>query len=488
VIVMVFPLGNASRVRRLLNATGFIAASVAIAMCGGATRAPGVSADASIQRTSDGGVPSNGFADGKIQHIIIVMQENRSFDHYFGTYPGAEGIPMDGGAPSVCVLDPTGDAGCVAPYHTTSEFNTGGGHGHQDFLRDYDNGKMDGFLQSSGGGHDGCRNPNDPRCGAGGDAGMEGGALNRLDPMSYHTRDEVPNYWAYADNFVLQDHMFEPVASWSLPEHLYLLSAWSAHCDGGDPATCVSDMALSTNTYSFDFAWTDITYLLHKHNVSWKYYLGEGNEPDCANGEQTCLPVPLSGNVPSIWNPLPAFDTVKAAGELSNIVQLDQFLLDAARGALPAVSWIVPNDEVSEHPPNSVGLGQQYVTTLVNAVMQSSAWGSSVIFVSWDDWGGFYDHVPPPTVDGQGFGFRVPGLTISPWAKKGTIDHQTLSHDAYLRFIEDVFCSGDRIDPSTDGRPDPRPTVRENVPMLGDLITEFDFMQAPLPPLVLPLR
>jgi phospholipase C len=179
---------------------------------------------------------------------------------------------------------------------------------------------------------------------------------------------------------------------------------------------------------------------------------------------------------------------VKAAGELSNIVELDEFLLDAANDALPAVSWIVPNDEVSEHPPNSVSLGQQYVTTLVNAVMQSSAWNSSAIFLSWDDWGGFYDHVPPPTVDGQGFGLRVPGLTISPWVKKATIDPQTLSHDAYLRFIEDVFCSGERIDPKTDGRPDPRPTVREDVPLLGNLMTEFDFTQAPLQPLVLPLR
>jgi phospholipase C len=476
-------VSSAAHIGKVIRRVTF-GVALAVCACGGRSHSNSSAApDASVNPAA-----SSAIAAGKVKHVIIIMQENRSFDHYFGTYPGADGIPMDGGVPSVCAPDLDGDAGCVAPFHSTSDFNSGGGHSHPDFVRDYDNGKMDGFLQSSGAGHDPCRSPNDPRCGASGDGGVEGGTdagTNRLDPMSYHTRDEIPNYWAYADNFVLQDHMFEPVASWSLPDHLYMVSAWSAHCDGGDPATCVGDIGLSLNTYSFDFAWTDITYLFAKHHVSWKYYLGEGNEPDCENGEQTCLPVPLQGNVPSIWNPLPAFDTVKTAGELSNIVELDQFLVDAANGTLPAVSWVVPNDEVSEHPPNSVRLGQAYVTTLVNSVMQSSAWASSVIFLSWDDWGGFYDHVPPPAVDGQGYGFRVPGLTISPWAKKGTIDHQTLSHDAYLRFVEDVFCGGERIDPKTDGRPDPRPSVREREPVLGDLMNDLDFTQTALQPLVL---
>jgi phospholipase C len=105
--------------------------------------------------------------------------------------------------------------------------------------------------------------------------------------------------------------------------------------------------------------------------------------------------------------------------------------------------------------------------------------------VAWDDWGGFYDHVVPPTVDKNGYGLRVPALTISPYAKKGMIDHQTLSFDAYLKFIEDVFLNKQRLDPKTDGRPDPRPTVRENASLLGDLMSEFDFSQAPRPPVLL---
>jgi phospholipase C len=118
--------------------------------------------------------------------------------------------------------------------------------------------------------------------------------------------------------------------------------------------------------------------------------------------------------------------------------------------------------------------------------MQGPNWDSTAIFLTWDDWGGFYDHVLPPQVDENGYGLRVPGLLISPYAKQGYIDHQVLSFDAYLKFMEDIFLKGQRLDPETDGRPDPRPTVRENVPQLGDLLEEFDFSQNPNPPVVLP--
>jgi hypothetical protein len=154
---------------------------------------------------------------------------------------------------------------------------------------------------------------------------------------------------------------------------------------------------------------------------------------------------------------------------------------------LPAISWIIPENGVSDHPASSIHAGQTYVTGLINAIMQSPEWDTTVIFLAWDDWGGFYDHVVPPMVDENGFGLRVPALLISPYAKRGAIDHQTLSFDAYLKFIEDIFLDGQRIDPLTDGRPDSRPTVRENNPMLGDLLDDLDFSQAPLMPLILPL-
>ncbi len=172
-------------------------------------------------------------------------------------------------------------------------------------------------------------------------------------------------------------------------------------------------------------------------------------------------------------------------GQLDNVQTADHFFIDLGDDSLPAVSWIVPNEASSEHPPARVSTGEAYVTSLINAVMESSSWRSTAIFLAWDDWGGFYDHVVPPSVDANGYGLRVPGLVISPYARHGYIDHQTLSFDAYVKFIEDVFLSGERIDPVTDGRWDPRPTVRETVPILGDLRSDFDFSQSPRAPLVL---
>jgi hypothetical protein len=132
-----------------------------------------------------------------------------------------------------------------------------------------------------------------------------------------------------------------------------------------------------------------------------------------------------------------------------------------------------------------VSVGQDYVTGLINTIMRGPDWPSTAIFLAWDDWGGFYDHVAPPKVDANGYGLRVPGLVISPYARRGYVDHQVLSFDAYVKFIEDDFLGGRRIDPRTDGRPDPRPDVRENAPILGNLVHDFDFRQKPRPPLIL---
>jgi phospholipase C len=147
----------------------------------------------------------------------------------------------------------------------------------------------------------------------------------------------------------------------------------------------------------------------------------------------------------------------------------------------------VPTYGDSEHPPDSISNGQAWVTRLVNAVMvgPEEQWLHSAIFVVWDDWGGFYDHVEPIRIDPNGYGIRVPSFMISPWAKRGMIDHQTLTSDAFLKLIEDRFLSSQRLDPLTDGWPDPRPTVRENASVLGDLALEFDFFQNPIPPLIL---
>ena len=133
--------------------------------------------------------------------------------------------------------------------------------------------------------------------------------------------------------------------------------------------------------------------------------------------------------------------------------------------------------------------GQSYVTSLVNAVMRSPDWNSTAIFLAWDDWGGFYDHVVPPTRRPERLRpARAGHRDQSVRASTGYVDHQTLSFDAYVKFIEDDFLGGQRLDPATDGRPDPRPDVRENAPILGDLTADFDFTQAPRPPMLLPVH
>jgi len=287
---------------------------------------------------------------------------------------------------------------------------------------------------------------------------------------------------------VLQDHMFEPVASWSLPSHTWMVSGWSARCASPtDPMSCRTDIGLGPRNPPPPgaFPWTDLTWLLYTHQVSWRYYVGNGGTPDCPGSEMFCLSKHQSSGTPGIWNPLPRFADVTQDGQLANIQPVSSFLKAARTGTLPNVSWIVPDQRNSEHPPASVRTGQAYVTRLVNAVMRSPEWDSTAIFVSWDDWGGFYDHVVPPRVGTAGYGIRVPGFMISPYAKQGTIDHQTLSFDAYLKFIEDDFLGGQRIDPSTDGRPDSRPSVPENAPILGNLANEFDFSQPPRAPVLL---
>jgi len=434
----------------------------------------------------------------KIRHIIIIMQENRSFDSYFGTFPGADGFPTKNGAFTVCNPDPR-SRHCQDPYHDTNDSNGGGPHYARSSRQAIDNGRMDGFIIMAESGLKGCGDPTNPAC------------SNSANPdvMGYHDQREIPNYWAYASNFVLQDHMFEPNASWSLPAHLYEVSAWSAYCTThNDPMSCVNALNLPGITPGVNwheekfggppdyngkdpiYAWTDITYLLHTHHVSWGYYVMKGTEPGCKDNAdgKPCTPHKQSAGTPGIWNPLPYFDTVKDDGELSRIQSLDNFYKQAHEGTLPSVSWIAPSGEVSEHPPSLVSAGQSYVTSLINAVMQGPNWKDSAIFLAWDDWGGFYDHEVPPVVDENGYGLRVPAMVISPYARPHFIDHQILSFDAYLKFIEDDFLGGLRLNPKTDGRPDPRPTVREDVPLLGDLTRDFDFNQKPLPALVLPIH
>jgi phospholipase C len=422
-----------------------------------------------------------------LKHLVFIVQENRSFDHYFGTFPGAEGFPMRNGRPNVCIPDPLAGH-CVRPYHSTSQLQQGGPHDQADSQADVDGGRMDGFVRTVIAGREYCADHrSEARC------ADYLGPQDQPDVMSYHTAKEIPNYWTYAKKFVLQDHLFAPADSWTLPAHLFLVSGWAASCrNPHDPMSCRSELDLGAEFAAQRerqdvpiWAWTDITYLLHEHGVSWSYYVGD----------DTCFFDPCERgagreHTVSQQNPLPWFTDVRETGQIDRIQTHSQFYEAAAAGNLPSVSWIMPHNGVGEHPSNGepIWKGQRHVTNVINAIMRGPDWNETAIFLTWDDWGGFYDHLDPPRVDRNGYGIRVPGLLISPWAKAGTIDSQTLSFDAYLKLIEDLFLQKERLNPRTLSRPDSRPTVRENVGILGNLLRDFDFQQSPIPPLILDPR
>jgi phospholipase C len=439
---------------------------------------------------ASGGVEPVGPPDppgSKLEHLIFIVQENRSFDHYFGTYPGANGIPTDAnGGFSVCVPDPWQGGRCVPPYVTHAGQFDGGPHDEHAARVDIDGGKMDGFAAALDGRPTKCWvDRSRPEC------TEQLGPQGQPDVMSTLPRALIPNYWTYADDFVLEDDLFASADSWTLPSHLFLMSAWAASCrNPKDPMSCRSDLELKRSADRWDYgddpiyAWTDVTWLLDAAGVSWRYYIGRDTcwEPPCLGRRNRALeskPVftPIAGFT-SFWDG-------ERNGIHDNLVPVQRYLAAAGNGTLPQVSWIMPSSGVSDHPasPSTIRTSMAYVTELIDAAMRGPEWDSTAIFLTWDDWGGFYDHVAPVHIDRNGYGLRVPGLVISPYAKRGYIDHTQLSFDSYLKLIEDRFLDGQRLDPATDGRPDARPTVRE--PFAGDLWNAFDFDQAPRDPVLL---
>ena len=401
-----------------------------------------------------------------IKHVIIVMEENHSFDNFFGTFPGADGIPS-----GACAPDPA-TGGCDAPFHNPAGYTHDLPHGYRDTITDVDHGRMDGFVK-----------PEQATC-----------RCATHESMGYYDANDIPALWRYAENYTLEDKLFEPSNSWSFPSHLFMVSDWSAVCTSTtDPSTCTKDASprdkLHGRTYPANgLPWTDLTWLLHAGGVSWGYYVASGTEPDCT---PTGCNAGQDRGTPSYWNPLPWFEDVQQDGELGNIRDVNSFYASAAAGTLPAVSWVVPNHRNSDHPNAGDGstpnfASSPYIVHLINSVESGPDWNSSAILLAWDDWGGEYDHVMPPTVDPLGYGLRVPGILISPYAKKGYVDDQVMSFDGFNKFIEDNFLGGARLDPSTDGRPDPRATVRESVSILGDLTNDFDFSNPPAAPILLP--
>jgi phospholipase C len=373
----------------------------------------------------------------KIQHIIFIIQENHSFDDYFGQFPGANGRTSG----------KTSSGQVIALRH---QADRPGDMGH-DWVSTHtavDGGKMDRF-----------------------DLINHGNVNGAYEAYSQLGQTDIPNYWSYATNFVLADNMFSSLMGPSYPNHLYTVAAQSGGVinnplyNGQNPQAWGCDSPAGTTVLAIDadgdfenmfpcFDFQTLADSLNNAGVSWKYYA----ETDSNAGGYS-------------WSALDAINHIRNSPQwTTNVVSYTQFIKDAKNGSLPALSWVTPNFGNSEHPPSSTCQGENTIVSQINAVMQGPEWSSTAIFLTWDDTGTFYDHVPPPGIDQFGLGPRVPMLIISPYAMPGHISHTQYEYSSVLKFIEERF----------------------NLPFLtsrdanaNDTTDSFNFNQTPLAPLVL---
>jgi phospholipase C len=374
-----------------------------------------------------------------IKHVVFLIKENRTFDNLFGTFPGADGVSVgfDDGVRRPLTRGTDGSIGPEDIPHCYTCSRAAWNHG-----------RMDGFNQN---------------------------AVSDRWAYTQLRRPQLPNYWHWAERFVLADNFFSSAQGPSFPNHLYAIAAQSggAHdnprrtgpfrssntfgCDAptGQTVTIVDSEGHEKQVQPcFDFATEGD--LLTKAGIDWAYYAAE---PD---------------QLGYIWSAYSAIRHIRETQEWHRHVHpADDLIDDIRKGRLPPVTWISPRYEVSEHPQYNFCAGENWSTAVIDALMRSSMWKSTAIFVTWDDYGGFYDHVPPPQIDGFGLGIRVPLLVISPYARRGYLDHAVGEFSSVLRFIEDNWGLSQL-------------TRRDRRAM--DLSYDFAFDRSPRPPDPMPLR
>jgi phospholipase C len=353
-----------------------------------------------------------------IKHIIVVIQENRSFDNLFATFPGADGTKTGF----------THDGKLIELYEGDLATHRNPPHGYRSFLIDYDGGKMDGFdlvhFQS----------------------GKAAGAW----PYRYVNPAQIQPYWSLAKEYVLADHMFQTQGSGSFTAHQDLIAGatrisaqdslvdfptsapWGCDAPRGTVTSLITtDLNLRPGKGPFPcLSYRTIRDLLDAKNVSWKYYSPPGKHP--GDGDN--------------WDGFDAIRAVRRGPEWSTNISVPEtnVLKDARKGTLPSVAWVIPDAVNSDHPALGSDTGPSWVAQVVNAIGESSAWKSSAIIILWDDWGGFYDHVPPPLPrdDQGGPGFRVPVIIVSPYVPEGRVSHTIYSFGSILKFIENNWDLG----------------------------------------------
>lgn len=378
-----------------------------------------------------------------IKHIVFIVKENRTFDNFFGTFPGADGATSG-----------TVSTGALIPLaHAADQYPADPGHGRSDWILDYNAGKMDGW-----------------------DLEHLGNTNGDFLAMTQQYESDLPNYWLYAQYFLLGDRMFSSTGAPSFPAHLYTIAAQSGGAIGlpvsrkfpggnSTPWGCDADASFAAQTESQTqmyynqfpcYKFNALGDLLSQAGVSWKSY------------------APAKGQVGYWFN---IYDAIAQVRETSlwttNVVPDTDFVNDALNGNLPAVSWLVPGQGKTDHPPKSLCYGENWTVEQLNAIMQGPDWNSTAVFIVWDDWGGVYDHVPPPQVDQYGLGARVPLLVISPYARSGVVSHTVYEFSSVLKFIETRFGL---------------PSLTTRDANANDLTDAFDFTQTPLQPLILQQR
>jgi phospholipase C len=367
------------------------------------------------------GVASGGKANplSKIKHVVFVIMENHAYDNYFGVYclqksavcpQSANGVGYGHCLPKV----PSNvSLGCVAPYNLTFSGFAGCdlNHGWTPSHAAYANGTNDNFYAAQ---------------------------KNSSCTFGHYNATTIPAYWDMAQEFGLADNFYSSTLSWSMPNHWYIVAAASppiaddaTHYVPFDNVTVHHQYLNQANNT------TTIEQLLNAHkNVTWKYY--DWALTNYSSAIQVVSSVGTThtgpGSAYAIWNPLAA--KAQSYSEAGHFQAQSQFFLDVGARSLPDISWIVPGSNESDHPPGNLTQGQNFVASISNTIAKSSYWNNTALFVFWDDYGGFYDHVVPPSVDSLGLSFRVPLIVISPWTAKGYVDHSQMSFESLLALIE----------------------------------------------------
>lgn len=421
-----------------------------LTLVGAVVASPGVASLAQTPRVADPAKKAFQEPQGPIKHIVFLIKENRSFDNYFGTYPGADGATT---APTI--------SGQIIPLKHQDDVILGIGHTSGDHQLAFNGGKMDGFQL--------IKVPENP-------------GLSLTNPYANNSltqfyQSDIPSYWAYAQAFVLGDRMFSSVAGPSYPNHVFTVAAQSGGaidnplrsrdalrgidwgCEADSEQIKVWDQSQGifvTRPNCPDFK--TLADELYENDYSWRYY-----GPAKGGGG--------TGYKGYRWSILDIVSHIRFGPLWQYVVPVEQFTVDAQNGDLPTFSWLVPYARYSDHPDYSVCVGENWTVDVINSIMTGPDWNSTAIFIVWDEFGGLYDHVAPQQIDRFGTGFRVPLLVISPYARQGFVDHSNFEFSSVLRFAEDYLALSH---------------LTERDARANNMMSAFDFSQTPRPPLILP--